>query len=507
MSLFSKLKDYNIQLEEILDDKYFSSNIKNLLLNMIYKIEISYPDFYQVKRCVRNKEDLLNELVEVIRLYCDNIKTVEPDSDQAKMLIRHKLQALTNSKERSILTYPTELALLYAISEISPKYFYVNEENSLKKPIQSMLVNGYNMNNVEILKDFNGWSWDKPDIENGNYIDNLIYQNLLVVLGEKFLYEWRIYGSTRRDFLQEAKKYIKAFTGNENYIKCLYKVLYLNSSAKDRLLINEELKEKKQTLKKMLDKEKFIQDCKNKKEKLIIKLEKIEKALENEEILEKDFIKANLKLPKEKQIKSFKKYKNLVIKEKEKYLEEVDYLTYILQPTNYTATKNLLIEMLEVYNCKQTVEDAFIELQKEFLFFIERKLSKTQTRDELIDIVCELRYYSRLKISKNKTVIDIQEINECFDKVLKKAITILCKIGAMKIISMDINLNFEIIQYALDTKIINLEEIKIALVTDEQGLIIKVFDKDIFEKQGRKKIEISKKILEVKTNRKIKIFN
>lgn len=507
MSLFSKLKDYNIQLEEVLDDKYFSSNIKNLLLNMIYKIEISYPDFYQVKRCVRNKEDLLNELVEIIRLYCDNIKTVEPDSDQAKMLIRHKLQALTNEKERSILTYPTELALLYAISDISPKYFYVNQGNSLKKLIQNMLVNGYNINNVEILKDFNGWSWDKSDIENGNYIDNLIYQNFLVMFGEKFLYEWRIYGSTRRDFLQEAKKYVKLFTGNENYIKFFYKVLYLNSSAKDRLLINEDLKLKKQNLKKMLDKEKFLQDCKLRKGKLEKKLDKIEAVLENEEILEKDFIKANLKLPQEKQIKSFRKYKSLIIKEKEKYAEEISNLVYILQPTNYTATKNLLQEMIEVYNCKESLEEVLINLQKEFLIFIERKLSKIKTRDEIIDVVCELRYYSRLKISKNKTVLDILDINECFDRVLKKAITILCKIGAMKIVSMDINLNFEIIKYALDTKIINLEEIKIALEIDEQGLIIKVFDKDIFEKQGRKKIEISKKTLEVKTNRKIKIFN
>ena len=42
MNIFSKLKDYNSQLEEILDRKYFSSNIKNLLLSMIYKIENSY---------------------------------------------------------------------------------------------------------------------------------------------------------------------------------------------------------------------------------------------------------------------------------------------------------------------------------------------------------------------------------------------------------------------------------------------------------------------------------
>ena len=103
MGLFSKLKDYNIELEEILDAKYFSSNIKSLLLSMIYKLEISYVDFKEIKRCVRSKEDFLNEIIEVVRLYCDNIKTVEPDSDQAKMLIKNKVKALTNEKKEAYL--------------------------------------------------------------------------------------------------------------------------------------------------------------------------------------------------------------------------------------------------------------------------------------------------------------------------------------------------------------------------------------------------------------------
>lgn len=139
MSLFSKLKDYNIELEEILDNKYFSSNIKNLLLSMIYKLETSYVDYYAVKRCVRSKEDFLNEIVETIRLYCDNVKTVEPDSNQAKLLINHNVKAVTNEKERSILAYPTELSFLYAISEISPKYFYMEEEFLLKRLFKILL--------------------------------------------------------------------------------------------------------------------------------------------------------------------------------------------------------------------------------------------------------------------------------------------------------------------------------------------------------------------------------
>ena len=38
MKIFSKFKDYTEMLEEILDKKYFSGQIKNLLLSMLYKI-------------------------------------------------------------------------------------------------------------------------------------------------------------------------------------------------------------------------------------------------------------------------------------------------------------------------------------------------------------------------------------------------------------------------------------------------------------------------------------
>ena len=474
MGLFSKLKDYNIELEEVLDNKYFSSNIKSLLLSMIYKIEVSYTDFQKVKKSVRSKEDFLNEIVEIIRLYCDNIKTVEPDSDQAKLLIKNKVKALTNENERSILAYPTEMALLYAISDISPKYFYIEENFSLKNLIQNTLVNGYNLNNIEILKDFNGWSWDKTYDENFNFTDNLIYQNLLVVLGEKFLYEWRTYGSTRRDFLEEAKKFIKIFTGNDKFLKALYKTVYMYASKKDKEKIDIELKNKSKILKKMEDKITFIETSKNKKMKLNKKLERIDLALNDK---------------------------------REKILKEISAIDYVLKPSNFLQEKKLIEETLEFYNCKEKPQEVLIELQKEFLNFIYKKLCKMKTRDEIINILYEIRYYKKLKISKDLYITDIEELENLLDKTLKKAITMLCKLGSMKIISMDIDLNFDIIKYALDTKIIDLEEIKIAVKPDEDGLIIRVFDKDVYENQGRKRTKVNRKTLEIKENRKIKLFN
>lgn len=507
MGLFSKLKDYNIELEEILEKKYFSSNIKSLLFSMFYKLETSYVDYKEIKRCVRTKEDFLNEMMEVIRLYCDNVKTVEPDSNQAKMLIKNKVNALTNERERSILAYPTEIAFLYAISEISPKYFYINQEFSLKRNLQNALVNGYIQNNMEILTDFSGWSWDKTFDKKYCYIDNLIYQNLLVILGEKFLYEWRTYGSIRRDFLEEAKKYIKYFTGNEKYLNSLYNVVYYSSTAKEKEELDKKFKDDIKLLKKMNDKNKYIEEVKTNKRKLERKLQKLNTILSDDKSLEKEFIKSNSKLNEDKKIKTLKKYIQLVEKEKEKILKEIKELSDILIPDNYLKKKEYLKKSYEIYTSKNDLDSVIIEWQKNFLYFVDKKLSKMKTRDEIIDVLCELRYYRTLKISKDISIKDNEELENYVDKILKKAITKLCKLGAIKIISMDINLNFEIIKYALDTRIIEIEKTKILLENDGKGLIIKVFDKDVIEKQGRKKIDISKKTLEVKMNRKIKLFS
>ena len=129
------------------------------------------------------------------------------------------------------------------------------------------------------------------------------------------------------------------------------------------------------------------------------------------------------------------------------------------------------------------------------------------TLDEIINVIYQLRYYRRLNIAKKTIIEDYEEIDFVFNKVLRKAITMLCKLGGMKIITIDIKLNFEIIKYILDTKIINLEQIKMAFATDVDALLIRVYDKNIYEKQGRKRLDVSKLSLEVKTGHKMKLFS
>ena len=265
MKIFSKFKDYTEMLEEILDKKYFSGQIKNLLLSMLYKIEISYNDFEKVKKVVRSKDDYINDILNIIQKYCDNLKVVKPDSSQANLLAKNNVLAVTNEKERSALVYATEKSLLYAISDIEPKYFYISPKFVFKNTFQRMLVAGYIQNTVEVLNNFNGWSWDTSLKDSIEYDYNLIYQNLLFMFEEDFLNDWRVYASSRRDFLNEMRVILKDISGNNDYFNVLCKYIYKRADGEDKEKIDNLLKFKIRELKKMENKEKYLEDATNKK--------------------------------------------------------------------------------------------------------------------------------------------------------------------------------------------------------------------------------------------------
>ena len=60
-------KDYNNELEKILENKLFSYDVKNLLLSMLYKIENAYRDYQTVKLEVPSKRDFIENVLRIIK--------------------------------------------------------------------------------------------------------------------------------------------------------------------------------------------------------------------------------------------------------------------------------------------------------------------------------------------------------------------------------------------------------------------------------------------------------
>ena len=66
--IFSKisLKDYNNELEKVLEEKDFSEVVKNLLLSMLYKIENAYEDYETVKVNTASKKYFIKKIIKII---------------------------------------------------------------------------------------------------------------------------------------------------------------------------------------------------------------------------------------------------------------------------------------------------------------------------------------------------------------------------------------------------------------------------------------------------------
>ena len=153
-TLFSK-NNYDMQLEEVLDNKEFNDEAKSLILSVLYKIEESYKDYAKVKLNVKLKNEIIEEIINILKYKCDKILILNPKTAKNKFQV--------DRKNKIIKVFPNEVNLLQAI-------YYINTqnpksiENIFDKVIIDVINKGEAINNVEIIRDFNGWSWNTSQI-------------------------------------------------------------------------------------------------------------------------------------------------------------------------------------------------------------------------------------------------------------------------------------------------------------------------------------------------------
>ena len=192
--MFRKIikKDKNEELERILEEKNVDEQARNLLQGILYKIEVSYKDYQKAKMIEQTEEQYINQLLVNIKKKCNKIRIVKISQKLEEEEIQKELKKKKfYIGEKEIISYPIEQKLLYAIEKKSSnKKILNNKYGEATVAVSDFINTGKNIDRVEVLRDFNGWSWTtiKKEIEN---IDaNLIYQSLQILLGQKFMNEW-----------------------------------------------------------------------------------------------------------------------------------------------------------------------------------------------------------------------------------------------------------------------------------------------------------------------------
>ena len=503
------IKDYKNELELILEEKQFDEEAKSLLLSIFYKLDNFYKDYISVKKDIEAKNVYLENYINIIKTKCKTINMIKPQE------VKGNVEYEVDKKKGTIKCVPNELILLYAIYSIAEKE--VSDEKYLltdftKICVANVLNKGKTINSTELIRDFNGWSWNIQIDNLENIAYNLIFQNILILFGFQHINEVL----NKSNVLESLKSIVKKESyGDKGYefLNELFKtsvILYNNQSEQNHIKC---LTYKKSLVNKMnmLNSRKEYVEDKNKDSSNISKqIKKIDEMLNDIKIIRNEYEK-RIKQNKAEFfcISDFVEYqenekKKLLekIKENNKVLSEKKYLT---EHDNYEVTLDLY-ELIDGKKNTIDFQSVIINLQKSFIECLISKAQRTEQKRDLFNLISQLRYYCNLLYKKDKTIVSNRHLKHDLDRIMKIVIN---KMIELKIIDTGIKsekINFEILKYIFKTKIIELEtmNLKISFIENNQ-VEVDYYDskelehKEIFDLPSNEEISSKKDI-------KIKVF-
>lgn len=493
------IKDYNNQLEKILAKKNFSEEIKNLLLSMLYKIEAAYDDYSLVNGNTKTKKEILEEILEIIEKNCKEIEIIKTKESKS------------SPEEGKIITYLNTRKMLYEIYQLKQNKFKVPDEYEIIKPsLEQNLNQGYYIDSSEIIRDFDGWSWNIVVEEIENLGINLVYQIIRILIGDTFLHKWQ--ENPNQDYVLKfneklENKYETKIAEQISKIinqLAILNVTKLNEEEKNRLLgIQKKLQEEFNELD---DKKEYLEKLAKEKKKIVEEIKKNDNIINNDKQLKEEFIARNELLDMNHRIFSLSDFAEIIEKEKTELMKKLNKCNQKMEPINFIKTKTeiekklAIIKELELQNNdEKTYENKVAELLKLVCEALEIQINKAEEKENIVKLIYKIRYYGLIYISENKQVKDIVDINNIQKMIITKA----CKQKIVTIFSKNIKENYNILQNILQTDIIELEHIFLKFIQKNDKTVLEIYD----EENLSRTIELSDiKELNVKLNKKIRVF-
>lgn len=493
--LFSNLKDYNNELEKVLENKKYSQEVKNLLLSMLYKIEVSYPDYQKTKVNVISKDEFLEEIINNVNLNCNRIEFIKDDNIQV------------NKKEKVIKIKQNEGKCLEAICEVSQKNVEINKEyNYAVEPLKEFFNKSRIIDKTEVIRDFDGWTWYQ-ELKNIKKIEyNLLYQCLNLVLGHDRIKKIEDNNGKEKDVIRDLYLMLKVQYGTEIAQNIMYELILTISKIfykYDNKKMNEidlEIEKIITEQKKYKDKNTFIENLSLEKKQNIKRLYKIDEIMNNKFLLEKEFIKRN-------QSGEIYFSINTLINILEREKEEIIYRNYeideLMNPKKYAERSkqrdeklNYLIEIKNI-EIEKNIENFIINIIK----CLEIKLKKSETKREIIKLIYETRYFLLLKYDKNYETENIKKTIQIYvSKLIVKAINLKVVVSIFNNLKEDI----EVYKELLKMKIIDLGNIEYIIVKKNNKYKIQIWDEESLEYQKEIELLTTKG---TKLEKRNKIFN
>ena len=120
----------------------------------------------------------------------------------------------------------------------------------------------------------------------------------------------------------------------------------------------------------------------------------------------------------------------------------------------------------------------------------------------------ELRYYLMLPYNYEKMIYETEELSEELETTTKKILAKAHKLKVIERLSKNEDINYELLKNLFIVRSINLEEIFVKVLKEKDKFFVQIFDENSLEEKYELKNSqnISKRNLEIRLNRKVKIF-
>lgn len=498
------IKDYTNSLEKILEDKQFSVDTKNLLLSMVYKIENAYKDYEKTKVQVCEKGEFLDKVIDIVKNECSEIIVTNEEINKSEKYEIQKAQG-------KIIVLGNELTLLKSILAIDEGNISLTEEESVLEPSISYFLNSASlMSQSEVIRDFNGWSWDisAKDIENNKI--NIMFQILVYLLDYEFINAWVNNTSQLADYLMLTHENLKENFGEQRakaIVRILCKIAIEEKSKQSEEELEKWKKVKEETkleFEKLENKTKYLEDITEEKKKITKEIEKIDKLLNNKDLLKKEYDERNSKLQNKDKIFSVRQLANKLEVERQDHVKQIKKCNDLLEPKGFVKRKDEVTKKLDFLNSLEFEEEqskTICELCTLFLESFRIKIMKSAIRQDAIKYIYELRYFRFLKYDENTSLKDIAELNEVFEETIGVLYEKARALNAIEDVTKDEIVNYEIIRKIFDSKMIDLNNMIIETKVEEGKLFIEYYDTSILE--NRIELYSDKTI---KLNKKTKLF-
>ena len=535
--------DYIYEIEKTLEKKGITNEIKSLVMDTLFKIEETYPNYKRIKVDVLEKRDYIREIVVALKKV-DNIYIMNmQEKDILKCVTDTKIEKNARGYY-DIEIYHNNLSLLYALQTIINEEYGINEQ-PCSSAFDKILKIGGIYSNIEILRDFSGWNWNINKIKNFNIYYDIIYRNLLLILGIDKMIELK----KTRQCIHFMKKYLLKKYKNDNVEKLmeiLKEIVFVMSSEEEKKLEIEANKKIIDMYMAMKDIKKFMQKVNEEKKKNNKLIAEYDKILNSHNVLEREYdeyLKAIEKSKNEdssngslnidsiidildieednigkidkEEIKNIELFSIQIFEKRKKVYNKNLELSKIGNPENYVEHKRILEEkikyILDYEKVKgddkkeeELLENLMIEYQKIVYDMLEDRIEAIYTNEEVIDEIYRQRYIRYQNVLKDKYIYQISDLYQKMDKILHLIVAKAMKFDVLERVSEEENTNYAAVSPALKTEVLSLEEVKVAIYTGKTTLLC-IYDGNVLIKEIEL-FDVDPKLISIPTKKKIKLF-